>query len=200
MDAYYDTGTLAPLYVEEAFSSTINAWVAGRVEPIPLNQFQRLELENAMRQKVFRGEIDDERLARILTDVGEDLERGRLVVRPANWIRALDQARVIGERVTAKTGCRTLDLIHVAIAVQWGCSVFVSADERQLAAAKTQGLRAVDVRDLHRRRGGGQSEPGVIRESPSRYRATRRVRHGAAGNTKITKKKRRGHADAARLT
>ena len=178
MDAYYDTGTLVPLYVEEAFSSTINAWVTSRVEPIPLNQFQRLELENAMRQKMFRGEIDEERLTRILTDVGEDLERGRLVLRPANWINALDQARSIGERVTVKTGCRTLDLIHVAIAAQWGCPVFVSADERQLAAAKMQGLRAVDVRDLHRRRGGDQAGPRSVRESPPRYRATRRVRAG----------------------
>ncbi len=175
MDAYYDTGTLVPLYIEEAYSSTINAWVAGRAEPIPLNQFQRLELENAMRQKMFRGEVDGERLTRILADVGEDLKRGRLVLRPANWIKALDQARTIGERLTAKTGCRTLDLIHVAIAIQWGCSVLVSADERQLAAAKAQGLRAVDVRDLHRRRGGDQTGPGVVRESPSRYRATRRV-------------------------
>ena len=80
--------------------------------------------------------------------------------------------------MTAKTGCRTLDLIHVAIARQWGCSVFVSADGRQLAAARTQGLRAMDVRDLHRRRGGDQAGPGVVRESRPRYRAAKRVRAG----------------------
>jgi hypothetical protein len=101
-----------------------------------------------------------------------------LVLRPTNWIEALEKARSIGERTSAKAGCRTLDLIHVAIAVQWGCSIFVSADERQIAAAKTEGLRTVDVRDLHRRRGDDRSEPGVIRERRMRYGSGKRRRRG----------------------
>lgn len=178
MHAYYDTGALVPLYAKEVFSSTVDAFVANRGEPIPLSLFQRLELENAIRQKVFRGEIEADRLNRVLLDLGEDLDRGRLVLRPANWIEALDKARSIGERATARTGCRTLDLIHVAIAVQWGCSVFVTADDRQLAAAKMEGLRTVDVRELHRRRGDKRGETGVIRESRRRYGSTKRARGG----------------------
>jgi len=178
MNAYYDTGVLVPLYTQEVFSSAINAFVADRGEPIPLNLFQRLELENAMRQKVFRGEIAAERLSRVLSDVGEDLDRGRLVARPANWIGAIEKARSISAAATAKAGCRTLDLIHVAIAVQWGCSIFVSADERQIAAARTEGLRTVDVRELHRRGGDDRVEPGVVRESRVRYGSGKRSRRG----------------------
>ncbi|MGB7295031.1 MAG: type II toxin-antitoxin system VapC family toxin [Candidatus Aminicenantales bacterium] len=37
---------------------------------------------------------------------------------------------------------RTLDAIHVASAVEWDAELFVSSDERQLAAAAERGLRA----------------------------------------------------------
>lgn len=153
MNAYYDTGVLVPLYCEEVFSATVDAFVGKRAEAIPLNLFQRLEFENAIRLKTFRGEMDAVRLNQVLADLAEDLNHGRLVVRPANWIDALEKARAISARTTGKTGGRTLDLIHVAIAVQWGCAVFVTADDRQLAAARLEGLHTVDLRDLHRRRG-----------------------------------------------
>lgn len=161
MNVYYDSGVLMPLYFAEVFTGAICGFVLDRGEPIPLNLFQRLELENAIRQKVFRRDIDAEQQGRLLSDVEADLERGRLVLRPVNWIAALDHARQIGARVTAKTGCRTLDLIHVAIALQWGCSLFVTADDRQLAAAKLQGLETVDLRALYR---GRPVHPGEAKE------------------------------------
>ena len=110
MNAYYDSGVLMPLYFAEVFTGTICRFVSDRGEPIPLNAFQRLELDNAIRQKVFRGEIPPDQQKRLIANVEADIERGRLVLRPVNWIAALDQARIIGVRVTAETGCRTLDL------------------------------------------------------------------------------------------
>ena len=178
MHTYFDTGALVPLYVPETFSATMTAYVERHGEAIPLSSFHRLEIENALRLKTFRGELAPDLYSAILLKIESNTNDGMLVLRPANWANVIEQARAIGERVTAKTGCRTLDLIHVAIAVQWGCSIFVSADERQLAAAKTQGLRAVDGRDLHRRRGGDHAGPGIVREAHPRYRAARRVRAG----------------------
>ncbi len=40
---------------------------------------------------------------------------------------------------------RTLDALHVACALNYGPDVFVSADHRQLAAARKAGLKIVDV-------------------------------------------------------
>jgi len=37
---------------------------------------------------------------------------------------------------------RAMDALHVACAIQWGAELFVSADERQVAAAKKAGLKA----------------------------------------------------------
>ena len=171
MNAYYDTGALVPLYITEVFSMTVHALTRQRSEAIPFSAFHYLECENAARLRRFRGDIDEPRLHRMLQDIHADIEYGRLVLRPANWIAALDSARQISEASTVKTGCRTLDLIHVAIAVQWDCSDFVSADERQLKAAKSQGLKVVDIRKLHRGRPRG---PGTVRERRAPYRTKKK--------------------------
>ena len=176
MDAYYDTGALVPLYVEEVFSPAVDALVASRHQPIPLNLLQQLEFENAARLKLFRNEIDEKRMNRILADLNEDLGRGRLVSRAVNWISTLDKARRIGERVTAKTGCRTLDLIHVAIAAEWECALFITADDRQIEAAKHEALEVVDLRDPRQWRGRDRPAPGVVEEKRTRYTAKKRKR------------------------
>ena len=170
MDIYYDTGALVPIYVDEVFSEAVNDFSTSRAVPIPFSLFHRLEFENALRLKLFRKEIDEERLNRILSDIGDDLNSYHLVLRPVNWIDALEKVRAIGAQVTAKTGCRTLDLIHVAIAIHWGCQTFLTADERQLAAARLSGLETVDLRELHRQRGDGRGYPGIVREQQAKYR------------------------------
>lgn len=148
MDVYYDTGVLVALYVEETFSSSVNAFVEKCGEPIAVNLFLRLEFENAVRLKVFRRDIKAERARRVLQDLDDDLDCGRLYLHPLDWNEAFGKARVISSRSTAQVGCRTLDVLHVAIALQWGCGLFVSADVRQLDAAAREGLDPVDVRRL----------------------------------------------------
>jgi predicted nucleic acid-binding protein len=176
MNAYYDTGALVPLYVSETFSESIAAYVESRMEALPVSLFHRLELENALRLKIFREEIEEAQCLAIFRKVESNIRDGMLVLRPTSWIDALDKARSIGERTSAKVGCRTLDLIHVAIAAQWGCSVFVTADDRQIQAARLEGFSTVDVRDLHRRRGDDRGESGVIREPRMRYGSRKRRR------------------------
>ena len=172
MNAYYDTGTILPLYVNEAFSARLNAFLQARGDPIPFSGFHRLELENALRLKVFRGEIEAVAHAAALAAVEAHLTEGRFVVRAVQWVAALEAARDASRHVTIPTGCRTLDLIHIAIAMQWGCPEFVSADDRQLKAAKRLGLATVDIRTFP-----GDAQPDVqgrVRERRGTYRTKRR--------------------------
>lgn len=165
MTAYFDTGILVPLYVKEVFSPAIKSFMDGRNEFIPLHLFHRLELENALRLKVLRGEMDDGGYSTVLGKIRADIDEGRIVLRPVDWINALEEARRIGESVTSRAGCRTLDLLHVAIAVQWKSEVFVTADDRQLKAARSAGLRAVDVQTLPQ----DAAPSGTVREKRARY-------------------------------
>jgi predicted nucleic acid-binding protein len=148
MNTYLDTGVLLPLYIEESFSDRITKIVEARSDPLPLNLFQEVEFENATRLKVFRREITPRHVTQIFKAWNDDIGAGRLIRRPVNWVQALDEARLLGTMVSVKTGCRTLDLVHVAIAVKWGCEWFVTADERQLKAAQAAGLKVLDVREV----------------------------------------------------
>ena len=178
MWAYYDTGALVSFYVDEVFSNAVSTLVESRHEIIPLNAFQQLELENALRLKVFRGEMEDDGCRSVLGKIEVNVREGRIVRRPVDWVNAMEEARRIGAKVTTKAGCRTLDLLHVAIAVQWKSAVFVTADDRQLRAARSAGLEPVDVRTLGRRNRPDDAEsgasPGAVREKRARYGSKRR--------------------------
>lgn len=153
MKVYYDTGVLLPLYIEEAFSATASRIVEARGEPIALNLVQEIEFENALRLKVFRTEITAGRVTEILSARDEDIRVGRLVRRPVNWTQVFEETRRLSAVSTVKTGCRTLDVMHVAIALKWGCECFASADARQLKAARSAGLKVLDV--------AGKAEAGL---------------------------------------
>jgi hypothetical protein len=169
MNAYYDTGVLLPLYVQEVFSEPVTALAESRREPIPFNLLQQLEMDTALRLKAFRGEIAGRQAQAVIADRDEDVHAGRLVLRPVDWIAAIEDARRIGAQTTARWGCRTLDLVHVAVAVQWTCAVFVTADDRQLKAACSAGLQTLDVRALGRKGGADAAAAATVREKRARY-------------------------------
>ncbi len=173
MTAYYDTGVLVPPYVSETFSDSILSFAANRQEPISYGMLHHLELDTAFRLKRFRGELDDAQAKAVIANLDEDVRAGRLVFRPIDWVAAMEEARRIGATATQHFGCRPLDLLHVAIALQWGSSVFVTADDRQIKAARSIGLRTVDVRTLppgqDQDGGGPAAKPGMVRERRARY-------------------------------
>jgi len=54
--------------------------------------------------------------------------------------------RVAGElsgRHTAAIGCRTLDILHVAVAKVIGAKIFVTLDARQAAVAAKAGIKVL---------------------------------------------------------
>ena len=53
---------------------------------------------------------------------------------------------------SARLLCRSLDVLHVAAALQLHCRQVVSADERQLALAVSAGLAGIDLRTRNRTR------------------------------------------------
>jgi predicted nucleic acid-binding protein len=48
-------------------------------------------------------------------------------------------------KVTARTGCRTLDLLHVVSAITLGYDEFVTADKRQAEAARLLELKVSEL-------------------------------------------------------
>ncbi len=141
--AYFDTSALVKRYVSEP----------GRREVLQLLRRHQLvtsailpvELRSALRRRTSEGTVDATRVPEMLRRVAADR---------AYWTLVAVGSEVLAgaETLIAAHPLRTLDAIHVASAQLFRSRVttpefiFVSADERQTAAAVAVGLTARLIR------------------------------------------------------
>ena len=145
MSLYYDSGVLVKLYVREEMSDAVTAFVARRAEAITVNGLHELEIRNALRLKRFRSELDAEQLAASMAMLAGDIARRRLIRGAFDWRLVREEAERLSGTATTTVGTRTIDLLHVAAALDEGVTGFVSLDHRQCAAARLAGLEVVEL-------------------------------------------------------
>ena len=151
MTTYIDSSVLVAVYVPERFSNAARQTVRA-VPQVPFTQLHELEVPNAFELLVGRGSISREECRAIHAQLQADLDSQRLVRAPLDLDRVFTSARDLSRTCTARSLTRSLDLLHVAAARVMMCSTFASADDRQLAVAKTTGLKVVDIRRRARRK------------------------------------------------
>jgi len=138
-----DPSALLKLYVHQPDSAAVNAWRRRTRGVLPLTQHGRLEIVNGICLARSRSVISADAQADALASLDEDWEEGRYseadVPRRATLRRATDISRAH----TAAVGCRTLDVIHIAAALELGTPYFATFDRRQQALARTMGLKLV---------------------------------------------------------
>jgi len=143
LNAYIDSGILVKNYCEEANTSTaINLIMAERL-PLPLTRLQEMEVRNALRLKFFRREISALELDQSLDLLSADVREGRFEVCRYNENEVYRRAEQLSRQFTSSTGARTLDILHIAAALEIGSTRFVSFDLRQRTVAKKAGLKVL---------------------------------------------------------
>jgi predicted nucleic acid-binding protein len=140
---YIDPSALRRLYVHDALSRAFSAWMGRLRGAAPLTAHGRAELVNSIQLAVFRGDIRSKVADEALADLASDLAEGRLAIADVPWRRALERAVQLSRTHTPTLGTRTLDVLHVASAVELGSKAFVTYDERQAALARTAHLRVI---------------------------------------------------------
>ncbi len=140
---YVDPSALRRLYIHEPRSRAFCVWLARTRGPLPLTLHGRAELVNSIQLAVFRRMITPDVADGALADLGSDLSEGRLALADVPWRRALDRATELSRLHTPVLGTRTLDVLHVASAVELGCRALVTYDERQAALARAVKLRVL---------------------------------------------------------
>lgn len=140
MNAYFDTAIILKLYVQEATSPDAVRLANESSTPYLLTPWQDIETRTALRLKAFRKEITTSEMEASLRAFDEDISAGRWKAPVYAEAEVLRIARGLSERHAAQIGCRTLDLLHVAVALSLGVTTFVAFDERQRAVAKLEGL------------------------------------------------------------
>lgn len=141
---YLDTSALLKLYYPEPETEIVSEWVRKNRRPVLFTLFHELELKNAIFLKEFRKEISSKDARRILKNIDDDLKKGLLMRPLLNWGAAFAQAVKI-TRMSKGLGCRSLDILHVAVALSLKCSLCLTFDERQKKLFKKVRLKNVKL-------------------------------------------------------
>lgn len=144
MTRYYDTGVLLKLYTPEQDSDAARDFVRRWKQPLLFTRLHRVECTAALRLKVFRGECRQNEVTSALRDIDEDIVSGVLQTADLDWNAAWGRCVGLADAHAAATGCRTLDALHVACAVELGARMLVTSDPRQARLARQAGLKTVN--------------------------------------------------------
>jgi predicted nucleic acid-binding protein len=90
-----------------------------------------------------RREISVEALADALASLDEDLTTGVYRTADLLWRAALDRSAELSRKYSPKLGTRSLDILHVASALELGSRIFVTYDNRQTELARIVGLKVL---------------------------------------------------------
>ena len=145
MKSYFDSSVLVKLYVTEAGAGEARR-AARAVKQVPLTWLHVLEVGNALRVLVGRRVIESADAELVMGDFAEDRRAYRLLDMPVDWPSVFSRAENLSIKHASRTLARSLDILHVAAALELKCTRFVTADERQAALAASTGLTVVDIR------------------------------------------------------
>ena len=139
--AYFDTSALVKNYVQEAGSVQVRELLAAY--EFLSSAIAPIELHSAVQRRYRLGEITRTNYNTIVSRVKIDRSFWQLV-------ESVPQVLTKAEEVVINHNVRTLDAIHLASAliIQQSLHVsfpFISADERQLAAARRCKLQTIAV-------------------------------------------------------
>lgn len=138
---YLDTSALLKLYIREPGSEEVQARIAAQDQPLPVWEIQEMELTNALRLKAYWKDITADQAEAQLTLFHERRQRGLYVFPELRRGALMDTFRRLSAE-TPRLGCRTMDILHVACAVQLRADEFLTFDQRQRTLALHAGLSA----------------------------------------------------------
>jgi predicted nucleic acid-binding protein len=106
-------------------------------------QIPRLELLNGIGLAARRGVVDQSIYDAALKALDDDFAVGRYVQTDLLWRATLKRATDISREFTRIIGCRSLDVLHVASALELGLRSFVTFDARQKQLAQAVKLKVL---------------------------------------------------------
>jgi predicted nucleic acid-binding protein len=108
--------------------------------PFLMTPFGEFEFANALELRAFRKELDAHEANAYLRAFETDIRGGVLLRRPMP-AAAYDRALFLSRHHSRHTGARSLDILHVAIALALDAEVFLTFDRGQKRLARSAGLK-----------------------------------------------------------
>jgi predicted nucleic acid-binding protein len=138
---YVDPSALLKLYLNEPESRAMTAWRARARGPLSVTHHGRVELVNGIALAAHRRLIDEHTFAAALAALDDDFEQGRYTQADLLWRAALQCAADLSRNFSRTLGTRSLDVLHVASALELGFRSFISFDLKQQKLVRAVGLK-----------------------------------------------------------
>ena len=131
---YLDASALIKLFVPEADSDRLNQSLAG-LDDVIVSDLARTELASALGRRVREGRLSSASARRLYRDA-------QALASSCRAAELTPDAHRLAERLllTSTAGLRSLDALHLALALANGAATLVSYDERLRDAASAQSL------------------------------------------------------------
>lgn len=140
MPAYADTSFLVRAYTPHVDSQEVLTWLQNARDPLPFTPVHRLEVRNAIRLRVFRNEITPQQRKLAFQEIESDLADNVLTYQSIPWTEAFRESEELAANHTERLGVRSIDLLHVGLALALKATEFLTFDARQAALARVAGL------------------------------------------------------------
>jgi len=146
MQAYPDTSFLCALYRLQVNSPQAAAYFAAMPGPLEVTSLLIYEFRQAVRFQIRLHRLDGTKGyskaegTKMLADLKSDLVSGAVAIVPAPWHQVHAAAERLSELYTDAHGHRTMDILHVATAIELGAKEFLSFDANRKKLAAAEGL------------------------------------------------------------
>jgi predicted nucleic acid-binding protein len=143
MKAYADTSFLASLYLGGDANHTAAERIldsATTAMRLPLTPFGKAELLNAFLRLEHKGKMHTTETKMCLTYLDQDIASGLLEESPLRTDEWMTHTQDMIKAITPRTGTRTLDAMHLALAKMHQADTLLSFDKNQRLAAKAAGF------------------------------------------------------------
>lgn len=143
MSATADSSLIVALYLNESDSPRADAACAAVEPPLLLTDWHRVEIANAFQRAVNTARITAGQATQLWQDFMGDIAAGRFKIISPDHTAVLNRTIALTDKHTATVGTRTLDLIHIATALEIEAADFLSFDARQRQTASAEGLNVI---------------------------------------------------------
>ena len=139
MTAYADSSFISALYLLDPKSVSGAALMRKYAPGVLFSELGRVEVVNAIYQRVFRNEIEASAALLLVHALDSDIETRVLQLRTISesvYTRCL----MLTKLWTPQFSTRASDVVHVATAMELKADTFLSFDKRQTELARAEGL------------------------------------------------------------
>ncbi|MCB1226281.1 MAG: type II toxin-antitoxin system VapC family toxin [Verrucomicrobiales bacterium] len=145
MSAYPDTSFLCALYRTQDNSDRALAYRAGMNGPLQVTKLLLWEFRQGVRFQAFRyrkgsGGFPMREAEKMIADVQEDIDLGLVQVLDCDFPSILVQAERLSKAHTFTNGHRSMDMLHIATALELQATDFLTFDGNQKKLAEAEGM------------------------------------------------------------